>query len=48
MILLCLVAAVTDGDTLRCQTGENVGQYGLAPCNRNNKKGVKQNGTPRP
>ena len=24
MILLCLVAAVTDGDTLRCQSGERV------------------------
>ena len=24
MILLCLVAHVTDSDTLRCQTGERV------------------------
>ena len=32
MILLCLVAAVTDGDTLRCQTGERVRRYGLASC----------------
>ena len=29
MILLCLVAAVTDGDTLRCQTGERVRIAGI-------------------
>lgn len=29
MIFLCLVAAVTDGDTLRCQTGERVRIAGI-------------------
>ena len=39
-LCLCLVAQVHDGDTLRCQTGERVGRYGLASCDRNSKKGV--------